>query len=129
VVSPEQVRTVVLSFPETGEEADRFAFFVVNKGKKKGIAWVWLERVTTKKARVANPKVMAVRVPGLDWKEAYIANNPKAFFTEAHYNNYPAILVRLEEVELSELSEMLLEAWRMVAPRVLVAAHDQGVNR
>jgi hypothetical protein len=96
----------------------------LNKGKKKSIAWVWLERTAPKKARIPNPKVLAVRVPNIDWKEAYIQSNPKKYFTEAHYNNYPAILVRLEEVEADELFEMMLEAWRTQAPQALVAAYN-----
>jgi hypothetical protein len=124
MVSQEQVRQMVQSLPETGEEENYFAFFVKNKGKKKSIAWVWLERETPKKARVPNPNVLAVRVPSLDWKEAYIQSNPTKYFTEAHYNNYPAILVRLEEVETEELFEMMLEAWRTQAPRALVNAYN-----
>jgi hypothetical protein len=42
------VRRIALSFPETEEASDRFAFSVRNKGKLKGFAWVWLERVTPK---------------------------------------------------------------------------------
>ncbi len=124
MVSQAEVRQLVQSLPETFEEENHFSFFVLNKGKKKSIAWVWLERTIAKKARVPNPNVLAVRVPSLDWKEAYINSNPKKYFTEAHYNNYPAILVRLEEVEAEELFEMMLEAWRTQAPQALVAAYN-----
>jgi hypothetical protein len=123
VVSQEQVRELTRSLPETGEETGRFTFFVVNKGKRKSIAWVWLERIEPKNARVPNLNVLAVRVPSLDWKEAHIASNPKTFFTEPHYNNYPAIMVRLKTVELEELFKMLRDAWLIQAPRVLVTAH------
>lgn len=49
MVSQEQVREIVQSLPETGEEENYFSFFVMNKSKKKSIAWVWLERETPKK--------------------------------------------------------------------------------
>ena len=62
------VRRVALSFPETEEGQDRFAFSVRSRGKSKGFAWVWLERVEPKKPRVANPGVLAVRVASLDVK-------------------------------------------------------------
>jgi hypothetical protein len=124
MVSQTEVRQIVQSLPETFEEENYFSFFVLNKGKKKSIAWVWLERETPKKARVPNLNVLAVRVPSLDWKEAYLQSSPKKYFTEAHYNNYPAILVRLEEVEAEELFEMMLEAWRTQAPQTLVAAYN-----
>jgi hypothetical protein len=121
MVSQNQVRQIIRALPETFEEENYFSFFVLNKGKKKSIAWVWFEREIPKKARIPNPKVLAVHVPSLNWKETYIQSDPKKYFTEPHYNNYPAILVRLEEVEAEELFEMMLEAWRSQAPRVLTA--------
>ena len=39
------VRRIALSLPEVREAKDRFAFNVENKGKQKGFAWGWLERV------------------------------------------------------------------------------------
>ena len=59
------VRRIALSLPDTEEAKDRFAFSVLNKGKPKGFAWVWMERVDPKKPRVANPGVLAVRVANL----------------------------------------------------------------
>ena len=49
------VRRIALSFPGAQEGTDRFAFFVMDKGKPKGFAWVWLDRPEPKKARVPNP--------------------------------------------------------------------------
>ncbi len=62
VADQEDVRRIALSLPETSEEDGRFAFSVLNKGKPKGIAWVWLERVEPKKPRVPRPDVLAIRV-------------------------------------------------------------------
>jgi hypothetical protein len=60
MASQADVRRIALSLPETEEAANHFAFSVRNKGKLKGFVWVWLERVTPKKARVPQPKVIAV---------------------------------------------------------------------
>ena len=114
------VRRIALSFPETEETDGRFAFSVRNKKKPKGFAWVWMERVVPKKPRVANPAVLAVRVANLGQKDALLAAEPKKFFTEPHYNGFPAILVRLSEVKVSELRMLLEEAWRCMAPTDLV---------
>jgi hypothetical protein len=38
------VRRIALSFPDTEEAPDHFAFSVRNKGKLKGFVWVWMER-------------------------------------------------------------------------------------
>jgi len=110
------VRRIALSLPETEEGDGRFAFSVRSKEKLKGFAWVWMERVQPKKPRVANPGVLAVRVANGGQKEALLAADPKKFFTEPHYNGFPAVLVRLAEVNTRELRMLLEEAWRCQAP-------------
>lgn len=86
-----------------------------NKGKLKAFAWGWLERVGAKKARVPNPSVVAVRVAGLDDKEILLAADPRKFFTEPHYDGFPAVLVRLPEVDVDQLEVLITEAWRVQA--------------
>ncbi len=119
------VRRIALSLPETVENNERFAFSVLDKGKKKGFAWVWLERLEAKAPRVAQPAVLAVRVSGEDEKAALLASSPLTFFTEPHYNGFPAVLVRLAEIDLEELEELLRDAWRIQAPRALVKQLDR----
>jgi hypothetical protein len=125
MASQGDVRRIALSFPETEEGDGRFAFSVRNKDKLKGFAWVWMERIQPKKPRVANPAVLAVRVANEGQKEALISAEPKKFFTEPHYNGFPAVLVRLAEVNARELRVLLEEAWRCQAPAELVAG-DRG---
>ncbi len=115
------VRRIALSLPETEEEPNRFAFSVRNKGKRKGFVWVWLERVTPKKARVPQPRVIAVRVASLYDKDFLLGLDLEKFFTEPHYNGYPAVLVRLPAVTVRELRPLIVEAWRCQAPKSLVA--------
>jgi hypothetical protein len=112
------VRRIALSFPETEEAQGRFAFSVLSKGKAKGFAWVWMERVIPKKPRVANPAVLAVRVANLTDKDLLISREPTKFFTEPHYNGFPAVLVRLAEVSAAELRPLLEDAWRCMAPEL-----------
>jgi hypothetical protein len=114
------LRRIALSFPETTQEEGRIASAVLNKGKPKGFAWVWLERVDPKKARVPNPDVIAIRVRNNLEKEMLIAAEPTKFFTESHYNGFPAILVRLGAVDVVELETLLLNAWRCQAPPALL---------
>lgn len=111
--------------PETEEEEGRFAFAVRTKNKPKGVAWVWLERTAPKAARVPNPAVLAVRVANLAQKDLMIAAEPTKFFTEPHYNGYPAVLVRLAEVSVAELRTLLEEAWRCQAPGLLVKSRRE----
>jgi hypothetical protein len=121
VADQEDVREIALSLPSVVEGEDRFAFSV----EKKGIAWVWLERPAPKKARVPNHEVLAVRIAGEAAKQELLAADPVKFFTEAHYNGYPAILVRLPEIEPDELRELLTDAWRLQAPKALVKQHEE----
>jgi hypothetical protein len=123
MASQADVRRIALSFPESEEGDDRFAFSVRNKDKLKGFAWVWMERIQPKKPRVANPAVLAVRVANEGQKEALISAEPRKFFTEPHYNGFPAVLVRLAEVNAKELRVLLEEAWRCQAPADLLAGH------
>jgi len=120
------VRRIALSLPETVEEEGRFAFSVVNGGKRKGIAWVWLERIDPKKARVPNPRVIGVRVADQVEKELLLASDETKFFTEPHYNGYPAVLVRLDAIEKDELEALITRAWRCQAPRALVGAAPEA---
>ena len=119
------VRRLALALPGTREAPDHFAFAVAQpKGKPKGFAWVWLERVEPKQPRVPNPRVLAVRVRDQAEKATLLAADPDKFFTEDHYNGFPAILVRLPAVTVAELRKLLADAWRCQAPRTLVEAYD-----
>jgi hypothetical protein len=124
MATQDDVRRIALSLPEVTEGDDRFGFSVLNKGKAKGIAWVWLERVDPKKARVPQPAVLAVRTTSLGERDELIAASPDVYFTEPHYNGYPAVLVRLAEIDVPELTELLTDAWRCQAPRALVKEFD-----
>lgn len=111
------VRRIALSLPGTTEAKRDFAFEIQVKEKSKGFAWVWKERVDPKKARVPNPAVLAVRVANLGHKDALISAEPEKFFTEPHYNGFPAVLVRLKAVSSGDLRALLTEAHRcMTSP-------------
>ena len=110
------VRRIALSLPKVEEAKDHFAFSVPNKGKLKGFVWVWMERVVQKKPRVANPGVIAVRVANVGQKNAMLSAEPVKFFTEPHYNGFPAVLVRLDAVTVADLKVLLAEGWRCMAP-------------
>jgi hypothetical protein len=122
------VRRIALALPGAEEGKERFAFFVMDKGKPKGFAWVWLERKEGKSARVPNNDVLAVRVTNNAQKDLILSSDRRKFFTEQHYNGYPAILVRLKEVTVADLRVLLEEAWRCRAPKALLAERDAGTK-
>ena len=123
------VRRIALSLPATEQAPGRFAFAVRNKGKLKGFVWVWMERVAPKKPRVPEPKVIAVRTASLEDKELMLARDAAKFFTEPHYDRFPAVLVRLPAVTARELEPIIREAWRCQAPRDLTVNGMTGNRR
>ena len=123
------VRRIALSLPGAREGKDRFAFSVENKGKQKGFAWVWVERVQPKRPRVPRPDVLAVRVRDQAEKAALLAGDPEIFFTEPHYNGFPAVLVRLPAVTRAQLRSLIVGAWRCQAPAQLAKDHAAAPAR
>lgn len=115
-----------MSLPGAQEGKDRFAFFVMDKGKPKGFAWVWHERLDPKKPRVPNPGVLAIRVANNAQKALILSSDKRKFLTEPHYNGFPAVLVRLKEVTVADLRVLLEEAWRCRAPKSLTARPSAG---
>jgi hypothetical protein len=57
-------------------------------------------------------------------RDALIASQPDKFFTTAHYDSYPMVLVRLKAVGRQELEELIVDSWRLRAPRTLVKQWD-----
>jgi hypothetical protein len=58
--------------------------------------------------------VLMFRVADLDVKELLLADDRGLFFTTPHFDGYPAVLVRipqLERLDRDELGDLLAEAW------------------
>ncbi|SRR6266508_1614599 len=126
MANQDDVRRIALALPDTSEAANRFAFSVSNKGKQKAFVWAWNERVEPKKPRIPRSDVVAIRVVDQLDKEALLASDEKTFFTEPHYNGFPAVLVRLPMIEVAALEELIVDAWRCQAPRALVESFELG---
>ena len=67
--------------------------------------------------------VLGARVPDEGAKHALIADAPDVYFTIPHFNGYPAILVRLDAIDVPELEETIVEAWFTRAPAKLAAQY------
>ena len=70
--------------------------------------------------------ILGARVEHVVAKEALLADDPRVYFTTPHFDGYPAILVRLEEIGVAELEELLAEAWLARAPKRLAQAFLRG---
>jgi hypothetical protein len=72
----------------------------------------------------SNPDALVMRVIDLADREALLKGRPEIYFSTPHYDGYPVVLVRLEEIEATELAELVEDAWRLQAPKRVVAAYD-----
>jgi hypothetical protein len=63
---------------------------------------------------------LIVWVESHEQKHALIESAPDKFFTTPHYEGYRIVLVRIDAVDRDELRELVVESWRVKAPRSLV---------
>ena len=119
MVDVDTARRLALELPQAKDCSDdrRLAFEIAGRG----FAWSYNERVHPKKPRVPRLDVLAVRCP-IERKEMLIEAAPETFFDDDHYRGFPAVLVRLAEVQEAELAALLADAWRIQAPKRLLKA-------
>jgi hypothetical protein len=112
VATEDDVRRIALGLPEVTEKPwfDTPGFRVKDKGFLR--------------IRSEAEGGLVVFVADLDEKEALLASDPGTFFTTPHYDGHPTVLVDLERVGLDELTELIVEAWRVKAPPRVRQAHE-----
>jgi hypothetical protein len=71
-------------------------------------------------ARLREEGVLMVKCD-LVYKDILLQSQPEIYFTTPHYDGYPGILVRLAVAEEDDLRDLLADAWRLAAPKRLVA--------
>jgi hypothetical protein len=116
----DDVRRIALALPETSEHVSRgLASWRV---RKKLFVWERPLRQADLRAlgdRAPVGPILGARVEHLVAKEALLADDPGVFFTTPHFDGYPAVLVRLEEIGVEDLDEVVVEAWLAGAPKRL----------
>jgi hypothetical protein len=120
VATWDQVRAVAMALPEVEESTSHgsMAWRVRDK------IFLWerpLRRRDLEELGDAAPPgpVLAARVPDLGAKDALLADDPSVFFATTHFNGFPAVLVRLDELDEPALDELATEAWLARAPKRL----------
>ena len=63
---------------------------------------------------------VAIKIDFAD-RDVLLELDPAAFYLTDHYRPYPAMLVRLKEVRRDLLEPLLQQAWRLQAPKRLLA--------
>jgi hypothetical protein len=110
----------VSALPETAEASPRSW-----RVRKKLIAWERPLRKADYAALGGDAPVgdiLGARVADEGVKFALIVDDPGVYFTTPHVDGYPAVLVRLAEIGVPELEELITEAWLAQAPKTLAKA-------
>ena len=107
MVDSPQVRRIALALPGVVDDStrDRLVFSCGTRG----IAWTFMQRDAPKKPRWPNIEVLAISCTP-DHKEMLIEAAPDIFFDDDHYRGYPAVLVRLPDIDEAELAGLLQNA-------------------
>ena len=120
----DDVGRIVGALPETAEPSPRNW-----RVRKKLIAW---ERPLRKAdydalgADAPDGEILGARVADEGVKFALITDDPAVYFTTPHFDGYPAVLVRLAEIGVPELEELITEAWLAQAPKSLAKVFLQN---
>ncbi|HLJ99267.1 MAG TPA: MmcQ/YjbR family DNA-binding protein [Streptosporangiaceae bacterium] len=111
------VRRLALSLPHVEEiDSDGFDFRVGGKG----FVWSYPER-RPGKPRQIRTDVAVLFVGDEAEKQALLLGEPELFFTVPEYNGWPLVLLRLGQVDVPRLTELVTDAWRMRVPETLAA--------
>ena len=113
----DDVRRIALALPHVAEiDSDGFDFRVGNQG----FVWSYPER-RPGKPRLIRTDVAVLFVGDEAEKQALVLGEPELFFTTPAYDGWPLVMLRLAEVDVERLAELVTDAWRMRAPDALVA--------
>jgi hypothetical protein len=108
----DDVRRLATALPDVVEiPSDGFDFRVNNKG----FVWSYPER-REGKPRLIRTDIAVLYVGDEAEKQALLLGEPELFFTTAGYDGWPLVMVRLAEVDVERLRELVTDAWRMRSP-------------
>ena len=123
----EDARQIALALPGTSEKVSWGSLHW--RVRDLGFAWERPLRKTDLAALgddAPTGEILGVRVADLGEKDTLVAAEPDVFFTIPHLEGYPAVLVRLDAIDVDELTEVITDAWLDRAPKTLRAAFLAG---
>jgi hypothetical protein len=65
-------------------------------------------------------ETMAIKIDFAD-REVLLELDPETFYLTDHYRPYPAVLVRLKQIPVGLLEQVIEQAWRFQAPKSIAA--------
>ena len=115
MATEDDVRRIALAMPHVEEiTSEGFDFRVSNKG----FVWSYPERVPGRKREIRTD-IAVLYVGDEAEKQALLLGQPELFFTTPAYDGLPLVMLRLDRVDVPQLEELILDAWRMRAPAEL----------
>jgi hypothetical protein len=120
MIDNDDLNRLAAALPEVTVEPDGPGLVIAVAGK--AIAWAYRARSAPKQPRVIQPGVIAIRC-AMARKELLLEAAPDVFFQDDHYRGYPAVLVRLAAADEAQVASLLLEGWKIQAPRALAKRH------
>jgi hypothetical protein len=124
VADADDVRRLALALPYVEEiDSDGFDFRVGGNG----FVWSYPER-TPGRPRVIRTDVAVLFVGDEAEKQALLLGEPEAFFTTPSYDGWPLVMLRLAQVDVARLAELVTDAWRMRAPADLASELDDNAG-
>jgi hypothetical protein len=78
--------------------------------------------------RVKDADTLVLMCP-LEEKELLMEAAPHIYYETDHYKGWPAVLVRVAAIDEAELAHRLARAWRLKAPKHLIAMLDAQGER
>jgi len=110
----EDVRRIALALPQVVEiDSDGFDFRVADKG----FVWSYPEREPGQR-RVIRTDIAVLYVGDEAEKQALLLGEPERFFSTPGYDGFPLVMLRLAQVDVERLRELITDAWRMRAPHI-----------
>ena len=105
----DDVRRLARALPDVVEVASEGFDFRVSG---KGFVWSYPERVPGKK-RVIRTDIAVLYVGDEGEKQALLLGEPQLFFTTPAYDGWPLVMLRLDQVDVDRLEELVTDAWEM----------------
>jgi hypothetical protein len=105
----DDVRRLARALPDVVEVASEGFDFRVSG---KGFVWSYPEREPGKK-RVIRTDIAVLYVGDEGEKQALLLGEPRLFFTTSAYDGWPLVMLRLDEVDVDRLEELVTDAWQM----------------
>jgi hypothetical protein len=122
MASWDDVRRIATELPEVDERESRRLL----QWRVRAKLFVWERPLRTGDLQAlgdAAPigSILGARVADESEKAAWLAEGSGLYFATPHFDGYPAILVRLDEIDVASLQRVIVEAWLARAPSRLAA--------